>query len=202
MLTCITSPWYYKFAILLYDIFVSSISVHSSTGGKSTNDIISLYHIAFNVYILHCLFIGALIIPSLFLSVKSRQKTNFYVAQIFTLLIIQAGILMTVYRRLIPVDLMCYCLQFSLCYTMYCLWSNASNYPSLLVGGGLLKPVFFVSIFICPLVFTHAVNKGMHLSPYILPIFFTGEICGLLSMIIVEVLRWCLAFLDVSFLFY
>jgi hypothetical protein len=58
---------------------------------------------------------------------------------------------------------------------------QASSDRFLLAGNVYVKNSSFMAMFFFPLVFSKALVNGMHMSPYIIPITFSGEIAGMCS---------------------
>ena len=74
-------------------------------------------------------------------------------------------------------------LQFCLCYASYCVWQEASGNRLLFACNDLVKYVSAVATYAFPVILSHALVNGMHLSPYIIPISFAGETAGACSRV-------------------
>ena len=183
MFVDITLPWQYKCGILLYDVFLSFLSVDML--GQQ------MYVIMFRIFMLSVLCICAHILPSVLLSVHNRIHTNTFVSELLCLLMLQGALFLPIYTQSVNCELVCYALQFSTCFTMYCLWVNASQSPKLLAGRSVVRVSSFLCMPLFPLIFSHALTKGMHLSPNILAITFAGEILGTCSALLTSALRGC-----------
>lgn len=188
MFVDITLPWQYKCGILLYDVFLSFLSV--DTLGQQ------MYIIMFRIFMLSVLAICVQILPSVILSVHNRIHTNTFVSEMLCLLMLQAALCLPIYTQTVNCELVCYGLQFSTCFTMYCLWVNTSRNHKLLAGRTVVRMSSFLCMPLFPLIFSHAMTKGMHLSPNILAITFTGEILGTCSALLTSTLRGCTASLS------
>ena len=183
MFVNITLPWQYKCGILLYDAFLSFLSV--DTLGQQ------MYVIMFRIFMLSVLCICVQVLPSVVLSVHNCIQTNTFVSEILCLLMLQGGLLLLVYTKTVECENVCYGLQFTTCFTMYCLWVNTTQNRGLLAGRGVVRLLSFLCIPLFPLIFSHALNKGMHLSPNILAISFAGEVLGACSALLTTTLGGC-----------
>lgn len=188
MFVDITLPWQYKCGILLYDALLSFLSVDML--GQQ------MYVIMFRIFMLSVLCICAHVLPSVFLSVHNRIHTNTFVSELLCLLMLQGALLLPIYTLTVNCELVCYTLQFTTCFTMYSLWVNASQNRKLLAGRSVVRVSSFLCMPLFPVIFSHALTKGMHLSPNILAITFAGEILGTCSALLTSTLRGCTASLS------
>jgi len=183
MFVDVTIPWTYKGGILLYDVMLSLFNEENTI--VDTNLTLDTYTVIFNMYILSTIFIFAQILPSVCLSVAARQETNSFVAEILALISFQGLFIIAVQHDILSYKRACVCLQFSLCYTCYCIWRSTTKNHKLLAGNSFVRSVNLLCMPLFPIVFSHALNCGMHLSPHIFFLSFAGELVGLFSVL------WC-----------
>ena len=184
-----TLPWFYKGSILFYDTMLSMLYQRADYTSESGEVSSSMYKVMFQIFFLFLLLCSAALAPTLFLSVYSREKTNKFIAEMLMLLSAQTLLVMAVHRELLACEIVCYCLQFTLCYTAYCVTRALQHDSKLLAGNAIIKHTAFLCMHLFPLIFSHALNRGMHLSPYILAISFGGEMLGVLCMSFIHVLN-------------
>jgi hypothetical protein len=187
-----TLPWFYKGSILFYDVMLSMLyqrADYASDPSASGEVSSSMYKVMFKIFFLFLLLSSVALAPSLFLSVYSREKTSKFISEVLMLLSAQTLLVIAVHHELLACEIVCYCLQFTLCYTAYCVTRALQQDSRLLAGNTIVKHTAFLSMHLFPLIFSHALNRGMHLSPYILAILFGGEVLGVLCMSFIYVMN-------------
>ena len=194
MFVDVTIPWTYKGGILLYDVMLSLFNEENTI--VDTNITLDTYTVMFNMYILSTIFIFAQILPSVCLSVAARQETNSFVGEILALISFQGLFIIAVQHNILSYKRACVCLQFSLCYTCYCIWRSTTQNHKLLAGNSFVRSVNLLCMPLFPIMFSHALNCGMHLSPYIFFLSFAGEFVGLFSVLWCRLLKCILKFFD------
>lgn len=183
-----TLPWPLKALILGFDCVTFMMTQRESPDtpeqadgrGQTASDILmyrSMLHVSF--FYVFVMFI--MLSPSVFLSVKNREKTNIFLAGVLSLMHLFTWLLVAANENIVSVEHVCYSLQFCFCYASFSVWQEASSDRFLLAGNVYVKNSSFVAMFFFPLVFSKALVNGMHMSPYIIPITFSGEIAGMCS---------------------
>lgn len=181
MFVDVTMPWFLKGAILMYDV-----AIYMLTPTNVVNDTIDMYVIMFNIFMLTSLTSMALILPSVLVSVADRRQTNRFLMEIITLLGMQGLLIMRVQHHSTECAFICLCLQFSLAYTVYCICLASTKHSKLLAGNFFVQACSLLCIVLVPIIFNHALNKGMHLSPNIFAISFAGEFLGTAATLFVQ----------------
>ena len=181
MFVDVTMPWFLKGAILMYDI-----ALYILTPNNVVHDTIDMYVIMFNIFMLTSLASMALILPSTFVGVADRRRTNRFLMEMMTLFGMQGLLIMSVQHGRTECAFICLCLQFSLAYSVYCIWLASTAHPRLLVGNYFVQACTLLCIVLVPVIFSHALNKGMHLSPNVFAISFAGECLGMAATLFVE----------------
>lgn len=183
-----TLPWPLKALILGFDCVTFMMTQRESPDtpeqadgrGQTASDILmyrSMLHVSF--FYVFVMFI--MLSPSVFLSVKNREKTNIFLAGVLSLMHLFTWLLVAANENIVSVEHVCYSLQFCFCYASFFVWQEASSDWFLLAGNVYVKNSSFMAMFFFPLVFSKALVNGMHMSPYIIPITFSGEIAGMCS---------------------
>lgn len=148
--------------------------------GQTASDIL-MYRSMLQVSLLYLFVMLIILSPSVFLSVKNREKTNNVLAGVLSLMHYFTWLLIVANEGIVSVEHVCYSLQFCFCYASFSVWQEACNDRSLFAGNVYVKNSSFVAMFFFPLIFSKALFNGMHMSPYIIPITFSGEIAGMCS---------------------
>lgn len=193
----LTLPWHAKAAIIGFDTLVYMANTrpsnetqnHDTSAPKqseASNRIVleaQMYGTMIQIFILYILATFAVLAPSIIVSVKNREHTNTAISHVLSLLNFFIYIVLTATEKLVEVEHVCYCLQFCICYTSFYLWTQASADRLLFTGNTYVKNFNAVFMYLFPAMFSVALMNGMHLSPYVIPITFAGEIAGVCSTI-------------------
>ena len=177
----VTMPWFLKGAILMYDV-----AIHMLTPQNVVHDTIDMYVTMFNIFMLTSLISMALILPSTFVGVADRRRTNRFLMEMMTLFGMQGLLIMSVQHGKTECAFICLCLQFSLTHSVYCIWLASTAHPRLLAANNFVQACTLLCIVLVPIIFSHALNKGMHLSPNVFAISFAGECIGTAATFSVE----------------
>jgi hypothetical protein len=183
-----TLPWPLKALILGFDCVTFMMTQRKSPDtpeqadgrGQTASDIL-MYRSMLQVSLFYLFVMLIMLSPSVFLSVKNREKTNVFLAGVLSLMHLFTWLLVAANENMVSVEHVCYSLQFCFCYASFSVWQEASSDRFLLAGNVYVKNSSFMAMFFFPLVFSKALGNGMHMSPYIIPITFSGEIAGMCS---------------------
>lgn len=202
----LTLPWHLKGAILAVDAAAYMLSQPPAAGpaapegapapgpapagpqpasgmrGKSPAEV-AMYATMMRIGALYLVGVCVLLSPSLLASVKNREKTNVAVAHVLSLLSSFVCVALAATDNVVSVEHACYCLQFCLSYASFWMWHAAASDRLLFAGNRHVKHVSAAAAYLFPLVFSQALSNGMHLSKYIIPITFSGEIAGVYSIV-------------------
>ena len=121
MFVDVTMPWFCKGTILLYDI-----AIYMLTPVNVVHYTIDMYVIMFNIYMLTSMLCMALIMPSVFVGVSDRRRTNRFIMEMLTLFALQGLLIMSVQYGKCSCESICLCLQFSNTLVPFC----ENNYQS------------------------------------------------------------------------
>ena len=185
-----TLPWHLKATILGFDTMTYLVnakrresdaeSPESGMLGKSASEVL-MYRSMLRVCMLYLIMTFVILAPSVLVSVKNRENTNTAVSGVVSLMGFISYLIIAATENAVSVEHVCYSLQFCLCYASYCLWQEASGNLLLFACSDIVKYVSAVSTYAFPVILSHALVNGMHLSPYIIPSSFAGEIAGACS---------------------
>ena len=186
-----TLPWHVKAAILGFDTVTylvgakrreSDAAEGSGMLGKTHSEVL-MYRSMLRICMLYLIMTFVILAPSVLVSIKSREKTNTVVSGVISLLRFVSYVIIAATENIVSVEHACYTLQFCLCYASYCVWQEAAGNRLLFACNDLVKYVSAVATYAFPVILSHALVNGMHLSPYIIPISFAGEIAGACSRV-------------------
>ena len=185
-----TLPWHVKAMILGFDTVTYLVnakrresdaeSPESGMLGKSASEVL-MYRSMLRVCMLYLIMTFVILAPSVLVSVKNRENTNTAVSGVISLLGFVSYVIIAATENIVSVEHACYSLQFCLCYASYCVWQEAAGNRLMFACNDLVKYVSAVATYAFPVILSHALVNGMHLSPYIIPISFAGEIAGACS---------------------
>jgi hypothetical protein len=122
-----------------------------------------------------------LLAPSLMISVKDRERTNYVISRVISLFTFYTYLVLAATENIVSVEHVCYCMQFCVCYASFYVWQEAASDRLLFAGNRNVKNGSAVAMYIFPVIFSVALMNGMHMSPYVIPITFAGEIAGVYS---------------------
>lgn len=187
-----TLPWHVKATILGFDTVTYLVNAKrresdaesrgSGMLGKSASEVL-MYRSMLRVCMFYLIMTFVILAPSVLVSVKNRENTNTAVSGVVSLMGFISYLIIAATENAVSVEHVCYSLQFCLCYASYCLWQEASGNRLLFACSDIVKYVSAVSTYAFPVILSHALVNGMHLSPYIIPISFAGEIAGACSRV-------------------
>jgi hypothetical protein len=185
-----TLPWHAKAVIIGFDTVVYMVNAkapraprapaESAMRGKTPPEVL-MYGTMMQICALYVLMTFVLLAPSLVVSVKNRERTNSVICRVLSLLSVSTYIVIAATENWIAVEHVCYCMQFCLCYHSFYVWQEASADRLLFAGNPYVKHVSAVAMYLFPVIFSVALMNGMHMSPYVIPITFAGEIAGVCS---------------------
>lgn len=177
-----TLPWPLKAFILAFDCFTFLIkrpevspTTHEQTG--------QMFRTMLQVSSLFFLVMITTLSPSVFISVKNREKTNTVLAGVLAQMTHFTYFLFAASENMVSTEHICYILQFCFCYACFCVWDKTRSDPYLFAGNMYVKNSHLLAMFFFPLIFSKALVNGMHMSPYIIPITFSGEVVGMSSIL-------------------
>jgi hypothetical protein len=187
-----TLPWHLKAVILGFDtvMYLANAKQRPESNGEPQDESgmlgktlpeVLMYRSMLRVCMLYLIMTFVILAPSVLVSVKSREKTNTVVSGVISLLGFVSYVIIAATENIVSVEHACYSLQFCLCYASYCVWQEAAGNRLLFACNDLVKYVSAVATYAFPVILSHALVNGMHLSPYIIPISFAGEIAGACS---------------------
>ena len=191
----LTLPWHAKAVIIGFDTVIYMVNSKApreppNTGahrdnlsgmlGKTLPEVL-MYRTMMRICVLYMLMTFVLLAPSLVVSVKNRERTNSVISRVVSLLSLFTYIVLAATENWIAVEHVCYCLQFCICYASFYLWQEASGDRLLFAGNSYVKNISAVAMYFFPVIFSVALMNGMHMSPYVVPITFAGEIAGVCS---------------------
>jgi hypothetical protein len=190
----VTLPWHLKAAIIGFDC-VTFLMKQRQGSSKAPNDTDPRGQTASDMFRsilqISCLFLFVMVTilsPSLFLSVKHREKTNKALSGVLSQLHHFTWLLIAANENIVSLEHVCYSLQFCFCYASFCVWRDANNDRFLFACNAYVKHSSFIAMFFFPVIFSKALVNGMHMSPYIIPITFSGELVGMSSTLATVVL--------------
>jgi len=178
-----TLPWPLKALIIGFDcvtFMMARRSADTPEQADAASDIL-MYRSMLQVSFLYLFVMLMMLSPSVFLSVKNREKTNTCLAGVLSLMHLFTWLLVAANEKIVSKEHVCYSLQFCFCYASFSVWQEACRDRFLFAGNVYVKHSSFMAMFFFPLVFSKALVNGMHMSPYIIPITFSGEIAGMCS---------------------
>jgi hypothetical protein len=184
-----TLPWHLKALIIGFDCVTFLMTQRQGPPntpeepdgrGQTASDTL-MYRSMLQVSLLYLFVMLTILSPSVFISVKNREKTNNVLAGVLSLMHYFTWLLIAANEGIVSVEHVCYSLQFCFCYASFSVWQEACSDRSLFAGNVYVKNSSFVAMFFFPLIFSKALVNGMHMSPYIIPITFSGEIAGMCS---------------------
>jgi hypothetical protein len=193
----ITLPWHTKAVIIGFDTFIymvnskttsetqnSDMPVHNVSGmdDKTPSEIL-MYRTMIRIFILYILMTVVLLAPSIIVSVKNREYTNSVISNVISLLSLFTYLVIAATESLVEVEHACYCLQFCICYASFYIWQETSKNRLLFTGNFYVKNINAFAMYFFPAIFSIALMNGMHMSPYVIPITFAGEIAGVCSTV-------------------
>lgn len=181
-----TLPWHLKAGIIGFDCVTFLMKPQREEADSRVSS--DMYRSMLQVSLLYLLVTLATICPSVFLSVKNRENTNSAVEGVISQLHVFTWILTAASENLVSVEHACYSLQFCFCYSSFCLWQASSSDRFLFAGNVYVKHSSFIAMLFFPLIFSKVLVNGMHMSPYIIPITFSGEVAGMCSRCITLVI--------------
>ena len=191
----LTLPWHAKAVIIGFDTLTYMVNSktrrdapHSGTEqdassgmlGKTVPEVL-MYRTMLRICVLYLLAMFVLIAPSLMISVKDRERTNYVISRVISLFTFYTYLVLAATENIVSVEHVCYCMQFCVCYASFYVWQEASNDRLLFAGNRNVKNGSAVAMYIFPVIFSVALMNGMHMSPYVIPITFAGEIAGVYS---------------------
>ena len=186
-----TLPWPLKALIIGFDCVTFMMARRTESPdtpeqadgrGQTASDILmykSMLQVSFSYLFVMLLMLS----PSVFLSVKNREKTNICLAGVLSLMHLFTWLLVAANENIVSKEHACYSLQFCFCYASFSVWQEAASDRFLFAGNVYVKNSSFMAMFFFPLIFSKALVNGMHMSPYIIPITFSGEIAGMCSRV-------------------
>lgn len=192
-----TLPWHTKAVILGFDTVTYLANTRprkespdaepasqqeSGMIGKTISEVL-MYRTMLQISMLYLIMTFILLTPSVLMSVKNRERTNSVISGVISLLGLFSYLIIAATENVVSVEHVCYCLQFCLCYASFYVWQEASSDRLLFAGNTYVKHVSAVAIYVFPVIFSQALINGMHLSPYIIPITFAGEVAGACSIV-------------------
>ena len=191
----LTLPWHAKAVIIGFDTVIYMVNSKApreppNTGAHRDNfsgmldktlPEVMMYRTMMRIFVLYMLMTFVLLAPSLVVSVKNREHTNSVISRVISLLSFLTYIVLAATENWITVEHVCYCMQFCICYASFYLWQEASGDRLLFAGNTYVKNISAVAMYLFPVIFSVALMNGMHMSPYVIPITFAGEIAGVCS---------------------
>ena len=185
-----TCPWYLKLMIIVYDTISAYAHKHNIIDKTQIRQNQEFLFVMFAFFVMY---VNCMIWPSILANVTHRSMTNSLISQAFIYLSIVSTSLLAYYKRFVTIQEICFFLQFTCCHCLFSLLKACNTNSNLLRGGKLLRWVCILGIFVLPFAISHLFANGMHLSPYILPITFSGEIIGFCTSLIFSFLNMILS---------
>ena len=192
-----TLPWHVKAAIIGFDCVTFMMKPRPESAkepeqtappGQTASDIL-MWRSILQVSCLFLFVMTTILSPSVFLSVKNRETTNKALAGVLSQMNHFTWLLIAANENIVSLEHVCYSLQFCFCYASFCVWQEANSDRFLFACNAYVKHSSFIAMFFFPVLLSKALVNGMHMSPYIIPITFSGEIvgmCGILTTIFLD----------------
>lgn len=187
-----TCPWYLKAMIIGYDTISAFVHKHDILKKQQVQQNHEFLFVMFAFFVMY---VNCMIWPSILASVTHRSLTNSLVSQTFIYLSIVSTCLLAYYKRFVTIQEICFFLQFTCCHCLFSLLKACNSNQHLLRGARLLRWGCILGIFTFPFAISHLFANGMHLSPYILAITFSGEIVGACTSLMFNLLNMILNFI-------
>jgi hypothetical protein len=177
MLCLYSLPWYFKAAVIAYDVFRCLLMRKQTTEAAAVNIVIEAI---VSVFCLQTMIALLLIAPSVCLSVADRRQTNIFCSNILVLLSLHFLLIRCLREGLVSAENVCFCFQFSSCYLFCCCMNTTRKSSKILLGSGVVRLGSIVCMVLFPVLYSHLLQDCMHLSPYALAFVFSGEVFGCL----------------------